>query len=525
MTFRETLVGPDPWIGWHGGIQPELAESWDVSADGLTYTFHLRKGVFFRSVSQYDKPEFAGMPGRGKELICEDVQAFGEFAGTDRWWAEGGAISKLIDTAVHTWSCPDGPKGYTVVVTLDSGIPNPGLLEMLSQPGAWGIPPKEWSEWVLGKYPTLWMRTGEWTTHVGTGGFIPKAHSPELVSKTERNPNYWKPGLPFVDNFEFHTIPDPATAFAAWATGKVDIMGHGSGSMYPAQVKQALRTLPDKPMYANHYFGARAAGFNTQRPPFDDVRVRKAVHLVQDRQQWLALESTGDGRYASLTAGFFNALGQPYNPMGATLEEILTWPGFRQPRDQDIAEANRLMDEVYGKGVRPGPLKCLTRADDTSTNNCLFTGEMMAKHLGWAGLTLDLYDAATLTNLYAGCTWTIGPTVVPGWDFSPDPYERYRAFNSELKGFRTCMGGVDPALQTRLNKLINNMQRELDFTKRTAISKEIEYLIYNDLVIAAPIGWQNLFTGGQPWLKGYRVPDHAIHSMHVTAIQRAWLTK
>ncbi|PZC49806.1 MAG: peptide/nickel transport system substrate-binding protein, partial [Chloroflexi bacterium] len=54
MTMRDTLVTVDPWIGWSGGIQPELAEAWDISADGLTYTFELRQDVSFRSENSYD---------------------------------------------------------------------------------------------------------------------------------------------------------------------------------------------------------------------------------------------------------------------------------------------------------------------------------------------------------------------------------------------------------------------------------------------------------------------------------------
>lgn len=524
MTTRDSLVKVDPWIGWSGGIHPALAKSWEMSADGLTYTFFLREGVFFRSANEWDKDEFADMPGRGQELTCEDVQSHMEFAGTERWWAEGGSLSNLIDTADHTWTCPDGPNGYTVVVTLDSGIPNPGLLMQMSIPGGFGITNKEWLEWVLENYPARWMRTGDWNAHVGTGAFITTELTPEIRGTVVANPNYWKKGLPFVDAFVFHTIPDPATAFAAWATGKIDIMGHGSGSMYPAQVQQAIRDFPEKPIYSNHYFGARAVAFNTERPPFDDARVRKAVHLVMNRQQWNQLQHVGGDKYAGIIAGFFNAQGQPYNAMGASIEEILTWPGMRPDKDADIAEANRLMDEVYGVGVRPGPFKCVSRADDTSTNACLFMGEMISTHLGMS-LTLDLYDPATLTSQLNSCTWTFGVSTMPGWEGTPDPYLRYRTYNSDLQGVKPCLGGVDADLQSKVNGLIADMRRELDFNKRAEISKEIEFLLYNEFIPAAPMEWQNLFTGGQPWLKGYRVPDHAVHTGHVGAIERAWLDK
>ncbi len=70
MTMRDTLVTVDPWIGWSGGINPELAESWEISADGLTYTFYLRQDVNFRAESQYDAVD---VPGRGEHLTCKDA--------------------------------------------------------------------------------------------------------------------------------------------------------------------------------------------------------------------------------------------------------------------------------------------------------------------------------------------------------------------------------------------------------------------------------------------------------------------
>ena len=496
--------------------------SWEVGGDGLSYTFKLRENVEFRHANDYDK--FDDLPGRGELFTCEDAQSHFEFIGSERWWDEGGSISLLLDTNEHTWTCPDGPDGFTLHVTLDSGIPNPGLLMMIAPPGVYGIPQKEQREYILEKYPTRWMRTGEWSAHVGTGAWMPLDITPEIVQKVQRNPNYFKEGLPFLDGYEVHTIPDPATAFAAWATGKIDIMGHGSGSMYPAQVEQALRDFPDKPIVPNSYWGARAIAFNTEKPPFDDVRVRKAVHLVMDRQEWNGLQRVGDSdMYAGIIAGFFNAEGEVYNPMGNSIEEILSWPGMRQPKDEDIAEANRLMDEVFGAGVRPTDnFKCLSRADDTSTNACLFMEDQISKNLDMT-LSLDLYDPATLSSQLSSCTWVFAVSTMPGWEGVPDPYLRYRSYNSAVKGWKPCLSGVDPDVQARVNKLIVDMRAELEFNARSKISQEIESILYNDYIPAAPMEWMILFHGTQPWMNGWFVPHHAIHTGHAQVPERTWL--
>ena len=524
MTFRDTLVMVDPWLGWSGGIQANLAESWEVSDDHLTYTFYLRQGIMFHERTDAHEVD---MPGYGQELTCEDVAFHMNFIDSDRYWDEGGSLGSVVPGG-STWTCPDGPDGYTVQGALDGGIPFPGIMELLTLPGVYGVTNKEWMEWALSTLDPQAIRTyPEYTIHLGTGPFMPSDLTPEVVASAVKNPNYWKEGLPFLDVFEYHTIADPATAFAAFATDKIDLMGHGSGSPYPAQVQQSLRDFPEKGFAPNHYFGARAVGFNTERPPFDDVRVRRAVNLVMDRQQWHELQRIpGTELFAGYSpAGFFNAEGRAFNPMGNSLEEILTWDGWRQPKDADIAEAIRLMDEVFGEGERPGPFKCLSRADDTSTNACLYMGGTIFEHLGM-DLALDTYDAATLSSQLGACKHTFAVTVMPGWEGTPDPYLRYRTYNSELQGARPCMGGVEPEVQGEVNDLINAFLAELDFTKRTEISKRIEYLLYNEFIPAAAMEWQVLFTGYQPWVKGFDIlPDHSIHTSHLKIHQRTWVAR
>ena len=65
-----------------------------------------------------------------------------------------------------------------------------------------------------------------------------------------------------------------------------------------------------------------------------------------------------------------------------TEEEIRTWPGYRQPKDEDVAEANRLMDEVFGAGNRP-TAKCLAVVTDQSDiDACLYVMDNLGKNLG-----------------------------------------------------------------------------------------------------------------------------------------------
>ena len=468
------------------------------------------------------------MPGFGQELVCEDVASHMNFIGSERYWDEGGSLSSLVPGGT-TWTCPDGPEGYTAQATLDGGILFPGILSLLSMPGVYGITNKDWLDWSLETLDVQEIRTyPEYTIHLGTGPFMPHDLTPEVVATAHRNPNYWKEGLPFLDVFEYHTIIESNTAYASFVTDKIDIMGHGSGSTYPGHVEHTIRNYPGLMNFApNHYFGGRAVGFNIEKPPFDDVRVRRAVNLVMDRAAWKEFQNIpGTDLYAGyIPAGFFNAEGRAFDPMGHSVEEILTWDGWRQPKDDDIALAQSILDEVYGPGERPGPFQCLSRVHYTSTNACIFMGGTIHEHLGLE-FRLELYDAATLSSQINACNHTFAVTLMPGWEGTPDPYLRYRTYHSELQGARPCMGGVEPDVQSRVNSLINDFLVELDFNRRTEISKEIEFIIYNEFIPAAPMEWQVMFTGYQQRVKGFDIlPDHSMHTSHLKIHQRTWVAR
>jgi ABC-type transport system substrate-binding protein len=516
------LIQVDPWLGWAGGFNPDVAESWEMSPDGLTYTFNLREGIKFRNPTpQDDAAGLADMPGRGQELTCEDMQATMEFRGTERWFSEGYSnSSNYPDSSTHTWTCPDGPQGYTLQAVLDSGIPDASFLHHLATAYYNTSLNKEWLEWYVATYPPKEARQRNMFLHVGTGPFMPESIEPEIMARIQRNPDYFREGMPFIDAFENYTIQDFATAYAAWATQKIDVMGQGSGSMTAAQVKQARKQFPDRPIWSNSYGGARALGFNTLIPPFDDVRVRKAVHLVHDRQQWHELQIIEEGRAAGDISAIWSPRGDGW---GTPIAEIqATWPGYRQPKDADIAEANRLLDEVFGAGERPGTMDCLGRADQISINTCLYSGEMMATHLG-IELELKTYDAASLTSQTAGCGWKTSASTMPNWVLSPDP--TLRLVRYKTNSLSSCRENIDPVHMDRLQELIVLQARELDLATRQGMTKEIEDLIVNKIVWAVPMEWQNLQHGSQAYLKGLIILDQSAHHFLALLPERTWIDR
>ena len=507
------LVRQDPWEGFEGAVHPDLAKSWEISSDGLSYTFQLREGAMFRDAIPQDEAHGIGdMPGRGTEFTCEDAKASVDFWGTEDWIAErnSGANGALFDNISST-SCPDGPDGYTFVIELASlnfvtfaSITVPALTMM----------DKDWLEWLVADHAKE-VRRQNWYLNMGTGAFVEEDIQQDIVTKMRRNPTYWREGLPFADGVDVHVIRDFATAFTSWASGQIDILGQGSGSLQPGQVIQADRDFSDKPIFPFFHPGGMGVVYNVSRPPFDNQKVRQAANMVLDRQEWQVLKQSG--RYEGAGIGGIWKTGDFY---GNTVEEVNTWPGYRQPKDEDVAEAIRLLDEVYGPGQRPSNT-CLTRTDQNYVAFCLYVANKWDETLGM-DTELNILEGVVQTELSLAGQFDSLAGWPAGWVWIYDPSYKYEFFHSARPGFATYRHGLDPAQQSHIDELIDQVDRELDVTKRQVLSREIERILVTEAVFGSTIEYSKLFYGSQPWMKGVLFPNYGSYSVHAWIHERYW---
>ena len=184
---------------------------------------------------------------------------------------------------------------------------------------------------------------------VGTGPFMFKAHERGSVVEVRRFDRYWEKDeqgrqLPYLDGVDFLIIKDGTAAHAAFRTGRLDVGARGRGFyVQPDMLPAFERSLGD----GFHYFeiaggGAPSLAFNTLKPPFDDVRVRRAITLWIDRQS--AIITLGQG-FGKLVAMMRNT--DWSNP------DFRTWPGYNpDTKAADRAEAKRLLAEAgYANGL------------------------------------------------------------------------------------------------------------------------------------------------------------------------------
>ena len=254
-------------------IVPSLAESWDISDDGLEYTFHLRQGVKFHN---------------GNDFTAEDVA----YTFHRMLTVEGGVNTEFIDQIkgadellageTDTLEGVEVVDDYTIKVTLKE--PFAGFLASISSPGV-SIYDSEATEAAgdqFGMDPAV---------TVGTGPFEFSSWSFNNQLVLTRNEDYWKgaSGLPGV---VIKIIPDTETQSMMFESGELDILDLD----YAADsVDRFTETYPDQivqgPRVGIVYFT-----MNFNKEPFQDVRVRKAVQMSIDRQAILDALYGGRGQ-------------------------------------------------------------------------------------------------------------------------------------------------------------------------------------------------------------------------------------
>jgi ABC-type transport system substrate-binding protein len=284
-------------------LKGDLAESWQGSSDHRLWTFKLRQGVKWQNVP----------PLNGRELVAADVKYCFEA------YAKEG-VQSFTFREIEGIETPDK---HTVRIHLHT--PNVMFPQAVAE-SVTVIFPRE----VLEEDGDLKKRV------IGTGPFILKEHTRKVRIVLQRNPDYYDAGRPYVDQYTILSTPDAATRLAAFRTGQSDILWLAS----PSEVETVRKTNPAAVVQAYHNtltpFGVALA---QDRPPFNDVRVRRAISMAVDRQKQVDTIFEGHG---------FLGWGVPYiyyQDKMPTAKELGPYWQYRP------ADAKKLMAEAgHGKG-------------------------------------------------------------------------------------------------------------------------------------------------------------------------------
>ena len=242
---------------------PGQAYRWDVSADGRTYTFHLRPGLVWSDGTPLTSADFLWswrrvLAPRNAARAAALLYAIAN--------AEAYNTGALADSARVGLAAPDDS---TFVVTLHS--PTPYFLSLTSYTTFLPVP-----RHVLER----WGRTWAEPEHiVSNGAFRLTEHRPNERLVFARNPRYWDAARVRLDGLVAYTVEDLSTATNLYKAGEIDWNPSG---YIPAPFLPSMRPYAD--YVRGQYQGTYFYSVNVTRKPFDDVRVRRALALAIDRE-------------------------------------------------------------------------------------------------------------------------------------------------------------------------------------------------------------------------------------------------
>jgi peptide/nickel transport system substrate-binding protein len=251
-------------------FEGDLAESWS-QPDDTTYLFKLRRGVRF-----HPKP-----PVNGRELTAEDV-----VYSMERFRTVSGNPQAYMLAALDKVEALDR---YTVKFTVKE--PFAWFLDMLANPVTLAIVARECVE----KFGDLKKAEAV----VGTGPWMLDSYRPNVGYTLVRNPNYFLPGLPYIDRIEVSVDEDNGSRLAAFLGGKYDLGWEFPGSINRTdwvQIKDQLkRRRPGLQTVEYPSNVATKVVMRTDRAPFSDVRVRRAMSHALNRQGLIEAVMEGGG--------------------------------------------------------------------------------------------------------------------------------------------------------------------------------------------------------------------------------------
>lgn len=293
-------------------LQPRLAERWEVSPDGKSFTYYLHRGARFANVA----------PVNARELTSADVKWSMEYYSRTGEFADKKLNPSQMAPLFEGLDGVETPDPYTVRVRFKDGFAP--------------FPNYSASQWMPIAAHEVFEADGNLTKQlVGSGPYILDLANSQKGSVWvfTRNPNYWGP-KPYLDGIRRLVITDESTKAAAFMVKQVDILAVTGNYAAALDIK---KNNPDATMAVNLNPGHRHLFLSQKSVPLQDIRVRRAISLGFDRDEYNNVWSGGKGAWA-MTGSF------PGLMTDAEAHEMLKY---------DPEQAKRLLAEAgYGGGLK-----------------------------------------------------------------------------------------------------------------------------------------------------------------------------
>ena len=456
-------------------IIPDLAHSWEIAKDGKTYTFHLRQGVQFHD---------------GAELTAEDVKAtFDRIAKPP----QGISIPRsVLFKAVSEIVAPDK---YTVQFKLAE--PRPINFIMSAIASGWNV--------ILRK-KTLEdnnynLRKVE--IYPGTGPFRSKQRVENEKWVMEKNPNYWNKGLPYLDGIEFyHALPFSTELGSAVLSGRVDYIRITD----PVTARKA-KDMPGLKTTAFNQSVIQGCWANSKKKPFEDPRVRRALHLAFDRHTLVDVVKD----VAPMRVGGFV---YPFSEFATSTEELFKRVGYQTDSTAATKEAKALLAAAgHPNGIQG--LDFLVRDVPTFKLWAQAIQAMLQETLNVQCNLRTVVESVWFDDTQNGhFDLAVGAIVSTLLDPSDYFNAWYRTGGPQNYGFWN---------NEKFNALVEQIDRELDAAKRKDLVRQAEAIMEQDPPVL-PVAWEQINDVWYDYVKGHN-PYEYFGIYDVARLDTFWLDK
>lgn len=415
---------------------PGLAESWDASADGLTYTYHLRDGLKWSD---------------GQPLTAEDV-AWTVNTSRDQEWYNHSSVTANLDAVALD----------DVTVQITSSVPDPKLPTM----DVYILPKHIWEGPANDDVYAFDALDG-----VGSGPFTLKEWKPGQEWTMVANPNYWQ-GRPKIDQVVFRVYTEGGAMVTALEKGELD-----AANDIPAELFGDLGKQPNIVTVAGAQGGftelamnGMAGGIGDGHPALQDLNVRHAIAMSIDRQQLFDRVALGIGLPLTVLGV---SPDQEWLPDLPDAEKL----GYDPDAAKALLDAGGYVD-TDGDGIREMPgggeplvFRYAERSEGTqgAAIRELITGWL--KEVG-IGTQVSVYDDTQLGDIVYAGTYDL---FVWGWTPFVDPDPMLSYFTCAQVTYSVDEPGYNDAnwCSPEYDALYEQQNQELDHAKRVEIVHEM----------------------------------------------------
>lgn len=462
-------------------IVPGLAESWEVSEDGLEYTFHLRQGVSFHSNADFTPT---------RDFNADDVihsfmrqgdtnNPYNGLSGGSYEYYEGMSMPTLVKeirrvddhTVTFVLNAPEAP----FLANLGMDFASIMSLEHAEAMTEAGTPEK------IDLEP------------VGTGPYMLQAYQQDAVIRYIANPDYWAGPAP-IDTLIFSITPDASVRYAKLQAGECHVMPYPN----PGDIS-AMREDPNVNLLEQEGLNVGYLAFNTEKEPFSDPVVRRALSMAIDKQAIIDLIYEGAGTAAKNpippTIWSYNDAVEdyPYDPEQA--RALLAEAGYPDGFTTDIwampvqrpynPNAGRMAELIQADWAEIGVEAEIVTYEWAEYLERSANGEHQTLLLGWTG---DNGDPDNFLYVLLGCDAVQGGSNRARWCYEP--------FNELL-------------LQAKLTA---------DIAERTALYEQAQ-VIFKEEAPWATIAHSVVFMPVRPEVIDYRIDPFGGHIFYGVDIQ------